>query len=248
MRRAPAVDSEHAMPLWNTFLATGDIEARNALVEMHLPWCRDIARGMYARRGGLPAEFLEYVQLATLGLIDAIDFYDPLQGANFEVYALPRIRGAILTGLRSMSEKHEQVSLQKRLRKQRLHSLHEKTPGENRSEDLFEKLARVTVGFAIGYMLEGTNIMLDRNAYQPVRRDLYDSVEIKERREILKGLVDMLPVQERRVLQYHYYQGLAFKDVADLLDLTKGRVSQIHKSALEHIRDLAKLKNVSFSA
>lgn len=248
MVRGVLVDPERADQLWEAFAAKRDLEGRNALVELYLPWCRVIARAAYARRGGLAAEYLEYVQLATLGLIEAIDHYDRVKDVSFEAYAHTRVRGAIFNGLRSLTEKHEQVSLQRRLRMQRLKSLSEKSSGERANEDLFERLARVTVGFAIGYMLEGTNMVLDITTILHPRREFYDSVELRERRDIIKGLVDRLPVQERRVLQYHYYQGLAFTDIAELMDLSKGRVSQVHRSALEHLRELAKAMNVTFTA
>lgn len=248
MVRGVVVDPERASQLWTAFAVGRELEARNALIEFYLPWCRAIARGAYGRRGGLQAEYLDYVQLATLGLIEAIDQFDGIQDVSFEAFAHTRVRGAILNGLRSMSEKHEQVSLQRRLRIQRLKSLSERVAGEHAEDDLFERLARVTVGFAIGYMLEGTHMVLDTMAVAPAPREFYDSVELRERREIIKGLVEKLPPQERRVLRYHYYQGLPFKEIADLMDLTKGRISQIHRRALDHVRELAKTMNVTFTA
>lgn len=248
------MDDERVEALWKTYRRTSDIEARNALIETYLPLCRAIAAGLCAHRGGLQAEYLEYVQMATLGLIDAVDHYDPGQGGRFEAYAAPRVRGAVLNGLRSLSERHEQVSLKKRLHRQRLASLRERSESRREStaeagahEDLFERLSRLTLGLAIGYMLEGTNMMVDVHRSPMPHQEFYDSAAFKERREQVHRLVKSLPTQERRVLEYHYLQGLTFVEVARLLDLSTGRVSQLHRQALEHLREKARAAGLDVS-
>jgi RNA polymerase sigma factor for flagellar operon FliA len=70
-------------------------------------------------------------------------------------------------------------------------------------------------------------------------RDLpfYRSVELRELRERLLELVRQLPPQERRVIQGHYLQEQPFDAIAGGMGLSKGRISQLHRSALQHLRE-----------
>jgi RNA polymerase sigma factor for flagellar operon FliA len=104
----PAGDSEEAQ-LWAQFVRDRDVPTRNRLIEHHLPYCRTVARIAYARRGGLEVEFLDYVQFATLGLIEAVERFDPTMGVAFPTYATARIRGSILNNLEPLSEHYTQI-------------------------------------------------------------------------------------------------------------------------------------------
>src|SRR5258706_10292001 len=81
-------------PLWVEFSRTREVGARNRLIEFYLPLCRTIAATLYAKRGGLPVEFLDYMQFATLGLIEAVERFDPTLENAFTTFATPRIRGS----------------------------------------------------------------------------------------------------------------------------------------------------------
>src|SRR3954462_13251534 len=67
----------------------GALASRNALIEYYLPLCRTIAAGLYARRGGLEVEFLDYMQFATIGMIEAVERFDPALGNAFNTFATP---------------------------------------------------------------------------------------------------------------------------------------------------------------
>lgn len=232
-----------ARELWVRWLAGRDTEVRNELIELYLPWCRDVARSLFLRRGGLAAEFGEYLQMATVAMIECVDPYDPGVGVPFEIFALPRVRGRVLDRLRELSDKHEQVSLMARLRRQRAQALREAVL--DGPADPFERLAQLTVGLAVGYMLEGTNLYRDERAERSSRAP-YDSIELTQRRDTLSRLVLRLPDQERRVVRYHYFHGLPLIEVAELLGLSKGRISQIHARALMRLRDMTANKLIDF--
>ncbi len=65
----------------------------------------------------------------------------------------------------------------------------------------------------------------------------YDGVALREIKRRLVELVDALPDQERRVVKYHYFQNIDFTEIAAVLGVTKGRISQIHKRALVLLRE-----------
>src|SRR5262245_16958755 len=118
-----ADDARELKRLWTEYQLSRDTTLRNQLIERHLPFCRRIAAGLYAKRGVIEAEFADYLQVATLGMIEAIDNYDVDRGVPFEAFAIHRVRGAVLSSLESMSEKYQQANLQKRLRHESFQSL-----------------------------------------------------------------------------------------------------------------------------
>jgi RNA polymerase sigma factor for flagellar operon FliA len=230
-----AQDAALAPALWSAFAAERDADARNRVIEHYLPLARMIAATLFARRGAVVVEFMDYMQLATLGLIESVDRFDAQRGVPFEAYAAPRIRGSVLNALEALSETYEQSELRGRLRQDRLESLHRGWAAGK--ADLFGELADIAVGFALGYMLEGSGLVSPDEAHDGYRQDFYRGVEQRQLGESLARLVAALPHQERRVVRYHYYQGLEFQEIARLFGVTKGRVSQIHRQALQLIRE-----------
>jgi len=233
----PADSEPGEAALWQRYARRPELELRNQLIEHHLPLARTVAAVMFARRGGLSLEFGDYLQLATLGLIDAIDRYDPAQGATFSTFASPRIRGSILNNLEALSEHYQQLGLRKRLRQERLESLGQSDTTTARRRDSFDALADVAVGLTLSRMLEGTGMLAPAEpGATPFRQEFYDTARETQLRESLQRLVEGLPQQERRVLRYHYYQNLGFSEIADLLGLSRGRISQIHRLALQLLK------------
>jgi RNA polymerase sigma factor for flagellar operon FliA len=237
-------DEERA--LWLEFVAHRATEARNQLIERYLPLCRTIAATLFARRSGVEVEYMDYMQLATVGLIEAIDRFDPQRGVSFQTFAGHRIRGSVLNALEGLSETYQQSGLRKRLRRDRLESLRRGWAAGK--SDLFGELADIAVGFALSYMLEGSGMVLEEETRTPYRQEFYRSYEERQLRESLVKLVEALPEQERRVIRYHYYQGLEFQEIAQLFGLTKGRISQIHRQALQLLKEArASTGNLSIS-
>jgi RNA polymerase sigma factor FliA len=148
----------------------------------------------------------------------------------------------VLNGLGELSERYEQIGLRQRLREERVKSLAVPVVAgappirAGHLRDLYLELAEVAVGLALGMMLEGTGMLHDDEADAGRRQDFYDGAEERELRANIRAVVDALPELERRVIRYHYFQGLSFTEIAGLLELTKGRVSQIHHQALQLIR------------
>ncbi len=200
--RGPHLQPGDAQRLWKDFNQQRSQETRNLLFDHYLPLSRKIAKILYARRGGLEVEFVDYLQQAAQGLIEAIDRFDPTRGVAFEAYAAVRIRGAVLNSLTAMSEKYAQLSLRKRLHQERVESLTEQMQaGEHGARDSFRELADLTVGLAISYMLEGTGLVGAETSPLAGGRDAYSSVEQRQLADSLRRLVEALPERERTVVQ-----------------------------------------------
>ncbi len=95
-------------------------------------------------------------------------------------------------------------------------------------------LADVAIGLAVGFMLEGTGMYDPGDALDPF--DGCASMAFGQLRSRVRAAVDELPEQENRVMAAHYFRGEPFADIAVSLGLTRGRVSQIHRSAIHHLR------------
>jgi len=106
-------------------------------------------------------------------------------------------------------------------------------------QQLFAYLAEVGIGLALGMLLEETG-MIDRDAAgvasEPEQH--YRQVEMAQLKRRMAELVAALPNPQRSVLQWHYLQDVSFTDIAERLDLTRGRVSQLHRQALESLRSV----------
>ena len=85
-------------------------------------------------------------------------------------------------------------------------------------------------------MLDGTGLIVGPEEGLP--DNAYGQVELRELRGRLWPLLEQLTPRERAVIQMHYVEARAFEEVARLLDLSKGRISQLHRQALTRLREL----------
>jgi RNA polymerase sigma factor for flagellar operon FliA len=236
--RAPraATDTEQ---LWASFGRTGDADARERLVHAYTGFARIMAAKAYAKRMYTEMEFGDYLQYAMVGLIEAIDRFDPQLGNKFETFAAPRITGAVLSGIESSSEIQQQISARRRVVAQRVDSLTAPVPGEaveDGPKAVFARLAELAVGLAVGFALEHSGMHRDEDA--EYADNSYHGVELKQLRARLKELVASLPEPQRQVVYAHYLQNQGFDEVARSLDLSRGRIAQLHRDALDRLRVL----------
>jgi len=96
-------------------------------------------------------------------------------------------------------------------------------------------LVEVALGTAIGFMLEDTGMYQNNDAL--LECGVYRSRELSDLTRIMNGLVSTLPEQEQSVVRLHYFQQIRFDIIAEQLDLSKGRISQIHNSALKRLHE-----------
>jgi RNA polymerase sigma factor FliA len=244
-------------PLWRT--RRDDARAREALVHHFLPYARMQAARLFAGRPGDELDFGDYFQFATVALTEAVDSFDPSRETRFETYAAYRIRGAVLDGVASMSERQRQIATTRELRQARLKSLLHVPPtplpdaetgavadaatAAPRKTTLFpkgsalERLSEAGLGLAIGLMLEGTGLIdPGPEAPAPVTQMPYARMEMRQQREQLLGLMRQLPEPQRQVMEWHYLQGHPFDALAARAGLSKGRISQLHRAALDTLR------------
>ena len=236
--------------LQRTRRARRDAE-RDALLDEHLNLVYHVARRM-TRSGGGEVEFEELVSAGTMGLIEAIEKFDPSRGLAFSTFAVPRIRGAILDELRRLDTVSRGMRQKQRQMEDARHTLtvtlgraptdeemaHEigvdaETLWRWRSEA--ERTQRVSLDAPHADEDGGTTslseVIVDERADSPS-----DEVDRKEQLSILEAEIAQLDEQERTVLGLYYFEELKLREIAEVLELTVSRISQIRSGAIKKLR------------
>ena len=170
------------------------------------------------------AEWSDYVSLSSVGLLQAIDRFDASLPTRFQSYAEPFVQGAIIKGLSCYVRDRRLVT------RDRLDSLSgERHPGSSDSE--FERVVNAAVDLAFGYFLE-----LGIVNSEPIDNSPLSIYEQEHRDQGLDLMVERLPERERQVIVGHYYQYLSFVELAQLMGISKSRISQLHGQALRRVR------------
>jgi len=225
--------------LWELWCSHADTGARERLLELHMPYARVVAASYYAKRFHDEIEFADYLQLASLGLIEALDRFDPAVGVQFRTFAARRMHGALLDGIERSTEKQQQIAARQRLEKQRRVAIKEAVTADaadaGNGSHVLQYVAEAGLAFALAWILDGTG-MLD-NGEKTEIVPFYRSTELRQLRQQVVDLVNALPPQERCVLQRHYFQGLPFQEIADMLGLSRGRISQVHRKAVGRLKE-----------
>lgn len=248
------------LALWHRWRLERDPAARECLTSHFLSHARMIAAVSYARRTHDDIHFDEYLQLASIGLIEAVDRFDPALGVQFKTYATKRIQGAILSGLERLTEKNQQIAALKRLRQERLDSLKgrrnlggaedggvgpeiKKDPENMQSQkDLFSYLAEMSVALALGVLLEGTGMVdiassEEKASHITPEVSYFRKTEMIQLRNMLRDLMVHLTPQEQAIIRCHYLQELPFEEIATMYALSRSRVSQLHRLSLKKLRE-----------
>jgi len=226
--------------LWGEFLVARDPKVRERLIERYMDVAHKLAAILFGRRIHNAVRFEDYLQYARVGLVEAVDRFNPGRETSFETFASYRIRGAIFNGLEKSTEWAAQAAQRRRIRlRERVESVSE-TPAPSASTrgkpaDAFTTLVDATILLAMGYVLEESG---DWSAGgSPEAMDPYRSVQVENLRKQLKLMVNALPERERQIVQLHYFEHMEFQAVAEMMGVSKGRVSQLHARALRLIRE-----------
>ncbi len=240
--------------LWNEYKFGGNEEAREKLITDFVPIVNTIARRLeiYASSS---YGFEDLVSVGLMGLLDAIEKFQPGKGAIFKTYAWHRIRGAILDEIRaldwvprSIRDKASQLEKAYQTVRQRTGRAAEEFEVAEElgisQEQLQETLAQVgcTSILTIEDLMtdeENEEIVNDWLA-DPYAVDVQEQVELQENKEILAESIDQLPEKEKLVVSLYYNEEATMQEISLVLGITVGRVSQLHSSAIVRLRNALK--------
>jgi RNA polymerase sigma factor for flagellar operon FliA len=243
MEGLPDLSDESVRALWGRFTEARELLLRERLIERYLPLARSAAARFYRLRSDDSVPFEDYLQYARIGLVEAIDDYDPGREASFETYSSYRIRGAVLNGLGRESEVAAQRSFWRTRTQERAES---PVPGAPvpltedaetfADEDAVEELAPPAPNpLALGFLLEHDG---DDLADEAVQANPHAAVEQVELLNLIGIALEKLPARERELIRRHYFEQCEFRVIANELAVSPGRVSQLHAQALLRIREL----------
>jgi len=225
-------------------------EQERLMIE-HLPTVRYLARRIHER---LPqhVEIDDLVSAGVLGLIDAFRKFDPDKKVQFRSYAQFRIRGAILDSLRTLDWSPRDLRRKGRAIEEAIRMLTART-GRTPSEpeiaselgmDLgeYQQLLGELKGLEIGtlHVERSEDSGEEELAYIPNKSEedpLFVCLK-SEMQARLASAVDRLPERERLVMTLYYYEEMTMKEIGLTLGVVESRVSQIHASAVLHLRSL----------
>jgi RNA polymerase sigma factor for flagellar operon FliA len=234
---ASAVDPEHDRALWREFVRERTAALRNELVGRYLTLAKIMAARLYQRRADNSVAFADYLQYARVGLVEAIDHYDPAREVPFEAFSSYRIKGAILNGLGSESEVAAQRAFWSRRARDRFDSMKEHELQGDRRASLAE-LVNLTVGLALSHIMEHED---GEPIDESIAANPYAVTELAQLKRAVRSLLPALPERERELIRRHYDEHVEFQQIAAEWGVTKGRVSQLHAQALHRLRQLLRL-------
>ncbi len=246
--------------LWENYKKNGALEARDQIIIEYAPLIKYVAGRLAI---GMPnnVDYDDLVGFGVFGLLDAVEKFEPERGIKFETYALARIRGAIIDGLRSM----DWVPRSVRRKAREL----EKTVSRMDSQ-LGRPAEDSEIAAAMGYTIdeyfkvlqevacttltsldevwleegrEGDGVSLLEAIEDKSSPDPLDNVEFTDLRERMAASIDELPDRDRLVISLYYFEGLTLKEIGAVLDVSEARVSQIHSKAITRLRVKMRVKN-----
>jgi RNA polymerase sigma factor FliA len=246
------VAGEETKTLWQEFKRSNDKALRDRLILTYAPLVKYVAGRLGS---GLPAHVDEgdLVSYGLLGLIGAIERYDPDRDIKFETYAISRIKGAIIDELRALDWVPRSVRSRAREIERAIGELEAKLGTAPTDEQIAAK-----IGISVDELEESlTDIsrssiaaldelwstsgdgdqvsLLDtiEDTTGPRPADVLDAGEM---REALADAIARLPEREKLVVTLYYYEELTLREIGEVLGVTESRISQLHTKAILRLK------------
>lgn len=231
--------------LWEQYYATRDIQIRNQIIEKYSYLVKIIAlklRGIYQQYGDVD----DIVNEGIIALMDVVEKYDITKNTKFETYASIRIKGSIIDYVRKQDWIPRKVkSDYKNIKdaEDKLTNSLGRTPKDDEVAEYLKmdmKDYNQIVNNAFGTsILSFEELIGETNLTETEMSIGYDlpeeEIELKELHKVLVDSVNKLGDKEKLVISLYYKEDLKLKEIADILNISNSRVSQIHTSALQKL-------------
>lgn len=247
-------DSATINDTWIEFISTKRSDLRDELIMEYAP----LARFVVGRMGIPPTSLLEAEDLVSygmIGLINAVDRYDPSRGVRFEAFASSRIRGAVIDQLRALNWLPRSAVTRVRQIEQALASLEQRLGRPSKEQ---EAAAELGVGIEryrqmlleVGVVILSLDAPLGSLMQDNEIASLSDMIEDQtivgpsdyaEQHELtlnLSAAIDRLPERERLLLALYYQEELTMKEISKVLGVSESRVCQLHMQAVLRLRSM----------
>jgi RNA polymerase sigma factor for flagellar operon FliA len=244
---------EDVQSLWLEYRRTKDQAIRDRLILTYAPLVKYVAGRLGS---GLPAHVDDgdLVSYGLLGLIGAIERFDPERDIKFETYAISRIKGAIIDELRALDWVPRSVRARARDIERAISELEAKlgrAPGDEEIagrvgitvEELEESLTEIsrssiaaldelwTISGEGGDQVSLLDTIEDTEGPNP-----QEALAQTELKEALGEAIARLPEREKLVVTLYYYEELTLREIGEVLGVTESRVSQLHTKAILRLK------------
>ncbi len=245
---------EDTQSLWRSFRGKPDDKAlRDRLILTYAPLVKYVAGRLGS---GLPAHVEEedLVSYGLLGLIGAIERYDPDRDVKFETYAITRIKGAIIDELRSLDWVPRSVRARAREIERAMAALEAKLHRPPTDEEIAKQVG-ITTGELESSLTDisrssiaaldelwtiagsgGDQVALIDTIEDTEAPSPESSLSATELREALGEAIARLPEREKLIVTLYYYEELTLREIGEVLGVTESRVSQLHTKAILRLK------------
>jgi RNA polymerase sigma factor for flagellar operon FliA len=253
--------SEALSNVWREFVTTRRPELRDELIMAYAP----LVRFVVGRLGIPPTSLLEaddLISYGMMGLINAVDRFDPSRGVRFEAFATSRIRGAVIDQLRVLNWlprsavtrvrqiEAVQAKLEQRLgrpAKEEEAAAELGMPIERYRQTLIEVgIVVLSLDAPLGSLVQDdeiaslSDLLEDHSSPGPA-----EQVEESEMVSLLSAAINRLPERERLLLSLYYQEELTMKEISKIMSVSESRVCQLHMQAVLRLRTALKVDQVS---
>lgn len=237
---------------WAEFIKTRNPRLRAELITTYIPLVRMIVNRLHIPESG-PLEIDDLVSHGMIGLINAVDRYDPSRGVCFEAFATQRIRGAVIDQLRTLSWLPRSALVRMRQIETVMSTL-EQQLGRSVSEQEIAEVLGITQARYWQTMQEISTTIFSLEAPLGILQSdeetisLYDMLEDRgtlepplwlERCELMQSLqagMQRLPERERLLLTWYYWEEQTMREISHKLSVSESRVCQLHAQAVLRLR------------
>jgi RNA polymerase sigma factor for flagellar operon FliA len=238
--------------IWTKFAKDKNPELRGELITVYAP----LVRFVVGRLGIPPTSLLEAEDLVSygmIGLINAIDRFDPSRGVRFEAFASVRIRGAVIDQLRSLNWLPRSAISRVRQIESALAALEQRLGRPAKEKEVAEEMGVSTDRYRqillemnstvlsldapLGSLSQDdevtslSELLEDHTAPGPV-----EQAEQQELTEMLSVAIEGLPEREKLLLALYYQEELTMKEISKILNVSESRICQLHMQAVVRLR------------
>jgi RNA polymerase sigma factor for flagellar operon FliA len=239
--------------LWRRYKDDGDPRARERLVLAYAPLVKYVAGRMSS---GLPAhvEEADLISYGLLGLISAIERFEPERQIRFETFAVTRIKGSIIDELRSLDWVPRSVRAKareiERANAKLEHKLRRAPTDQEMAqaldttvEEFQESLVRISNSSVVALDelwtvsdSSGDQVSLLDTIQDPTSADPAEEMDLADMKDSLADAIARLPEREKLVIALYYYENLTLREIGEVLSVTESRVSQLHTKAVLRLK------------
>ena len=235
--------------IWDTYKATGNPKLRQDLTIKYLGLVKYVVRKMI-KNFPQAIEEQDLYNIGVIGLVEALERFNPEYGIKFETYAIPRIKGSIIDELRKLDWVPRSLRSKSNQLKEKTIELEQKFHGSLADSDIANGLG-IDLDDLYNWK-KGINsinmLSLDKPMDEDNKQSLYEIVETsdtvnqdlkmeeEEMKRILLKAIKKLPEKTRLAITLYYYEKLTFKEIGNILNVSESRISQIHSETMGKLK------------